>query len=116
MNDFNLFPDTDVAEYGEEREDSRKGTFAIDDKKRYVVNFDPIGEIPNAFPVTICVSDNNNLVAAVYEIAGKLIDMSFDASWLRKEEIAAHGYVVCATRHIGEFGKKMVTTVPRVTI
>lgn len=66
-----------------------------------MVDLDAVGEIADALAIVVSVCDDDDLVAAVDELCGKLIDVRFDASWLREEEVANHGDVVCAACHDG---------------
>lgn len=62
-----------------------------------MINFEAIGEISDASAALIRVSDYDNLMAAVDEFGRQLINMTFDASRLREEEVTDHGYLV---RHV----------------
>lgn len=42
--------------------------------------------------------DDYHFVAAINELRGDLVDVTFDSSWLGKEEVANHGNIV---RHYG---------------
>lgn len=102
MDNLNLFPNNDVAEDGEEREDSRHGRLSIDDQERHMVDFQPVGQIVHPSPAIVCMSYDNNLVPSIDQLGGKLVYMAFHSPRLRKEEVADHGDVV---RHfVGVFG------------
>lgn len=98
--DFNLLSDADVAKDGEEGENRGERCLSVDDKKGDIVHLKAVGEVSHACAVVICVSDDNDFVATVDELAGELIDVRLDASWLREEVVANHSNVVCAPRHL----------------
>ena len=107
----NLYPlaDTDVTQDRKTREDGGERRLTVDDKKGDVVDFEAIGEVADAFAVIVGVGDDDDLVAAVDELAGELVDVGFDAAGLGEEEVADHGDVVGATgmgwmRHAGGYG------------
>lgn len=101
VHNLNTFANTNVPEGGKEGEDGRKCGGAVDDEEGNVVDLDAVCEIADALPVIIGVSDDDDLVATVDKLCGELIDVRFDASWLREEEVANHGDVVCAACHDG---------------
>lgn len=98
---LNLFPDKDVPQDREEGEDCGKGGLSVDDEKRHMIHLEAVGEIPHALAVVVRMCDDDDFVSAVYELAGELVDVGFDASWLREEEVADHGDVVPSTCHGG---------------
>jgi hypothetical protein len=98
MYNLNLFSNYDVAEYRKEGEDGGEGGFAVDDEEWHMVDLQAIREISYAGPFFVCVGDDYNLVSAINELRRKLIDMTFNTSWLGKEEVADHGNIV---RHGG---------------
>jgi hypothetical protein len=65
--DLDALANDDVAEDGEEGEDGRKGGLAVYNEKRYVVDFEAIGEVPHARPASVSVGDDDDFVAAVNE-------------------------------------------------
>lgn len=67
VNDVDLLTDDDVAEYWKEGEDGGKACRAVDDEEGHVVDLEPIGEVANAFPVVVCMSNDDNLVASIDE-------------------------------------------------
>ena len=100
MDNFNLLTNADVAEDGETGKDGGERGLAVDDEKGDVVDLEAVGEIANALAVVVGVRDDDDLVAAVDEFGRQLVDVGLDAAWLRKEEVARHGDVVClATCH-----------------
>ncbi len=98
---YNLYPlsNDDVAEEREEGEDGRKGGGAVDDGKGNMEDFDAIGQVSDTLSILIGVGDNNDLVASVDQLRRELVDVAFDSSGLRVEEIAHHGDIVRSTRH-----------------
>jgi hypothetical protein len=90
MDDLDLLPDEDVAQDGEKGEHCWHSGFAIDDQERDMVDLETIGEIVDSCPTFVGVGDHDDLVATIDQLAGKLIDVTFDSSWLRKEEVANH--------------------------
>ena len=67
-----------------------------------MVHFEPICEVVNSRAAFVGMGDDNDLVAAVDELCGELINVAFNSSWLGKEEVAYHGNVV---RHFGRGGR-----------
>lgn len=110
VDNLNLLPDADVAQDGEEGEDGGKGGSAVDDEKGHVVDLDAIVEVADALAVVVGVGDDDDLVPAVDELAGELVDVRLDSSGLREEEVADHGDVVSATRHLGGGSELSETT------
>ena len=102
MNYFNLLPDYDVPKYWKEGKDRWHRRLSVDDEKRYMVDFEAIGKVVDSCTAFVGMSDYNDLVAAVDELRGELVDVAFNSSWLRKEEVTDHGDVV---RHIGNEGR-----------
>lgn len=99
MNNLYLLANADVSKYRKEGEDGREGDLTIDDEKGDVVHFKAVGKVANALAVTVGMCDDDDFVSSIYEFAGELVDVRFDASWLREEEVADHGDVVRSTRH-----------------
>jgi len=94
MYDFNLFSEHDIAEDGKEGKHCRKRRGTIYDEEGDIVDFEAIRKIPDTGSFIVGMSDYYNFVSAVDELRRKLIDMTFDTSRLREEEIADHGNVV----------------------
>jgi hypothetical protein len=67
MDNFDTLADHDIAEDGEEGEDSRKRRLPVDDQERYVVDFEAIGQVSYTCSAGICMSDDDHLMAAVDE-------------------------------------------------
>lgn len=101
MNNLDAFSDANVSEDGKEGEDGGKGGVAIDLEEGHVVDLDAVGEIADALAVVVGMSYDNDLVAAVDELCGELVDVRLDASRLGEEEVANHSDVVCAACHDG---------------
>lgn len=95
---LNLFSNYDVAEYREERKDGREGGLPVDDEERDMVDLYAIREVSYTGPFFVCVGYDYNLVSAINELRRKLVDVTFNASWLGEEEVADHGNIV---RHGG---------------
>lgn len=100
VNNVDLFPYDNIPKDGKEGEDGRESGRAIDDPKRHVVDLETIGEIPNALAVVVGVGYDHNLVASVDEPLGQLVYVTFDSTWLGKEEVADHGDVIRGFRHL----------------
>jgi hypothetical protein len=98
MHYLNLLSNNDVAEYREEGEEGWEGCGTVNDEERHVVYFETIREVSYASPFFVGMSDDYNFVAPINKLRRQLVDMTFDASRLGKEEVADHGNVV---RHIG---------------
>lgn len=65
VDDFNLFPNDDVAEDREEREDRRKCCLAVDDEKGDMVDLEPICEVAHTGSALVRVRDDDHFVAAI---------------------------------------------------
>ena len=102
MHDFDLLPDDDIAEDGEEGEDSWEGCRPVDDEEWNVIDLDAVCEISHAGSTLVGVGYDNDLVAAVHELCGQLVDVALDSSRLRVEEIADHSDVIRAP-HLDRF-------------
>ena len=63
-----------------------------------MVDFETVCEIADAGSALVGVGDDDDLVAAVDELGGELVDVAFNAAGLGEEEVADHGDVV------GHFG------------
>ena len=94
MHNLNPLPQNDIPEYREKGKHSRERGFSIDDKKGHVVDFETVGQIPDAGSALIGMSDDDDLVAAIDEFGGELVDVAFNAAGLGEEEVADHGDVV----------------------
>jgi hypothetical protein len=97
MNDLDLFPYYNIAKDREERENRRKGGLSIDDQKWDMVDFQSVRQVMDTCPAFVGMRDNDDLVPSINQFCGQLIDVTFHASGLRKEEVADHGNVV---RHL----------------
>jgi len=67
MHDLNPLSYNDIPEHREEREDGRKGGFAVDDEEGNVVDFEAIGEVAHTGATLIRVCNDNDLVSAIDE-------------------------------------------------
>jgi len=67
MHNFNALPDNDVSENGEERKDRRKSGLSVNDPKRDIIDFDPVGEVSDAGSTLVCVCDDDDFVTTVDE-------------------------------------------------
>jgi hypothetical protein len=94
MHDLDLLSNHDIPEDGEEGEDSGHGCFPVDNKERDMVDLESIGEVAYASSAFVSVCYDHNFMASVDELGGQLIDVTFDTSGLRKEEVADHGNAV----------------------
>lgn len=97
MNNLDFLPDDDVAKNWKEGKHGRHCGFSIYNKERNMIDFEAIGEISDASAALVGVSYYDHLVAAIDEFSRELVNVTFDSSRLRKEEVADHGYFV---RHI----------------
>lgn len=64
---IDVLPDHNIAEYGEEREDGGEGRFAINDEEWDVIDLETISEVANPGPPFVCMCNDNDFVASVYE-------------------------------------------------
>lgn len=62
-----------------------------------MVDFETVCKISDTGSIFICMRDNYDFVSSVDELRRELVDMTFDTSWLWKEEVADHSYIV---RHL----------------
>ena len=100
VDDVDLLADHDVSEYGEEGEDGREGGGAVDDGEGDMVDLDAVRKISDPFPVGVRMRYDDDLVAPIDQFRRKLVDVAFDPSWLREEEVANHSNVVSKARHL----------------
>ena len=94
VHDLNLFPQNDVPEDGEEGEDGREGAFSIDDQEGNMIDFESVREVSDSGATFVGMRDDDDLVPAVNQFGGELVDVAFDSSGLGEEEVADHGDVV----------------------
>lgn len=94
VHDLDALADEDVPQHGKQREDGGEDGAAVNDEEGDVVDLEPVGEVAHARAVAVGVGDDDDLVAAVNEFGGELVDMRLDAPGLRVEEVAHHGDVV----------------------
>lgn len=106
VNDLNLLTDADISERREEGKNCRERRVSVNDEERHVVDLEAVGQVANTLAIAVRVRDDDDLVAAVNQLAGELIDVGFDASRLREEKVADHGDVVRAARHGVEGGRE----------
>ena len=99
MHNLNPLPQNDIPKYRKKRKHSRERGFPVDDKERHMVDFETVGQIADARSALIGMGDDDDLVAAIDELGGELIDVAFNAAGLGEEEVADHGDVV------GHFGR-----------
>jgi len=59
-----------------------------------MVDFEAVGQVVNASTPFVSVRDHDDLMTSIDELHRQLVDMAFDSSWLRIEEVADHGNVV----------------------
>lgn len=71
MDNFDLLPNDNVAEYGEEGEDGREGGLAIDNEERNVIDLESIGEVSDSCSALVCMSDDNDFVSAIDQFLGE---------------------------------------------
>lgn len=69
MNNLNLLPDENVSQNREEGKHGGKSSLAIDDEKRNMVHFESVCEVSHALSVVVGVCNDDDLVAAVNELA-----------------------------------------------
>lgn len=94
MDDLDLFSYDNVSKDREKRKHSRHRGFSMNNKERHMVNFESICQVSNTLSTFICMRDDDDFMAPVYELGGQLIDVTLDASRLREEEVADHSNVV----------------------
>lgn len=97
VHNFNFFSDHDISKDWKKGEDSRKSGFSVNDEERHMIHFEPIGQITDTRSTLVGMCDDDDLMAAIDELGGELIDVAFNAAGLGEEEVADHGDVV---RHL----------------
>ena len=65
MNYLDLLSDHYIAEDWKERKDCRKGCLSIDDQEGHMIDFQAICQVANTCSSFVCVSNDNDFVAAV---------------------------------------------------
>ena len=98
MYNLNLLPYDNVSKDRKERKHRGHSAFAINNKERNMIDLEAIREVAYSGPTLICVSDDNDFMATVYELGRELIDVTLNSPRLGKEEVTDHGDVV---RHVG---------------
>lgn len=100
VDNLDTLPNADVAQNGKEGEDGGERGVTVDDEKGHVVDLEAVCEVADALAVVVGVRDDDDLVAAVDELARDLVDVRLDAAGLGEEEVADHGDVVRSARHV----------------
>ena len=67
MHDFNLLSQNNIPKDRKEGKDSRESSFSIDNKERYMIDLEAIGEISNTGAPLIGVGDDDDFMAAIDE-------------------------------------------------
>ena len=80
MNDLNLFANDDIPQYGKEGEDGGHGRLTIDDEEWDMIDLKPIGEISYSGAAFVRMSDDDDLVPAIYEFLGSKINQQIATS------------------------------------
>lgn len=75
VNNLDTLAQTYIPEDREEGEDGREGGGAVDDEEGHVVDLDAVGEVADALAIVVGVGYDDDLVAAVDELAGELVDV-----------------------------------------
>lgn len=65
VDNLDFFSDDYIAENWKEREDRGKGSLPVDDKERYMVDFESVGQVADTCSAFVGVSDDNDFVSAV---------------------------------------------------
>ena len=94
MHNLDPLSEDDIPEYRKEGKHSRKSSFSIDDKERYMIDLEAIREISNTGPPFVRMGDDDDLVATIDELGRELVDVAFNAAGLGEKEVADHGDVV----------------------
>lgn len=94
MDDLDLLPNDNVAEDWEEREHCWEGRVSVDDQEGDMIDFEAVCQVMNAGSTFGGMSDDNHFVTSIYQLRSNLIDVTFDSSRCRKEEVANHSDVV----------------------
>jgi hypothetical protein len=59
-----------------------------------MVDLEAIRKVSYSCPSFVCVGYDYNLVSSIDELRGELVNMTFDSSGLREEEVADHGDII----------------------
>jgi hypothetical protein len=102
VDNLDALANEDVAHDGEPGEDGGEGGVTVDDEEGDVVDLEAVHEVADALAVIVGVGDDNDLVAAVYELARDLVDVRLDTARLGEEVVADHGDVVSAASHFDD--------------
>lgn len=94
MHNLNLLSDDNISKNRKEGKHGGESGFAVDDEEGDVVDFEAVGEVADSRAAFVGVGDDDDLVAAVDEFGGELVDVGFNAAGLGEEEVADHGDVV----------------------
>lgn len=68
VHNLDFFSKNDISKYWKEGEDSRESCFSIDDKERYVIDFETVCEISNTSPPFICMRNDHDFMATINEL------------------------------------------------
>ena len=94
MHNLNLLTYYNVPKDWKKRKHRWKGSFAVDHEEGDVIDFEPVGQVPDTSPILICVSDDDYLVTTVNELGRELVNVGLNSTRLGEEEVANHGDVV----------------------
>lgn len=67
-----------------------------------MINFQAVGEVVYTGTTLVSMGNDYYLMASIDQFGGQLVDVTFDSSWLGKEEVTDHGDVV---RHLDVFSE-----------
>ena len=77
MHNFDALSNHDVAEDGEEGEHRGHGRFAVDNEEGHMVDLEAIGQVADTGSTFVCVGDDDDFVASVYQFLPSSVLCSF---------------------------------------
>ena len=81
MDNLDLLPNDNVAEYGEKGEHGREGSFAVDNEERNVIDLESVGEVSDSRSALVCMSDDNDFMSAIDQFLGNCQNMTRRSSY-----------------------------------
>lgn len=98
MDNLDLLSYNDISEDREEGEDGRERGGTVHDEEGDMIDLEAVGKVADTGSPFVRVRDNDDLVSAINELCGELVDVTFDTSRLREEVVADESDIV---RHVG---------------
>ena len=80
MNDFNFLGNENVSKVRHRTDNGGKNGLVVEGHDGKVVDLQEVGHVPDADPVAVGVSDDNDLVALFHQTLGQLVQVRLDAA------------------------------------